>query len=185
MRRKWTFLGVFLVLAVALDYWAKQWAQANLDYGVTEYAWGRILKLTLSFNRGAAFGVSLGNASRPLFIVFSLVTLTWLMTVFHRTESLHRLRLLGITLVCSGAVGNLVDRVLSERGVVDFLGPYDLRFMLWPIFNIADIYVVFGIALLFLSMRSGGLHEEPTVVGVAEGSHESVLEGIGDEEGRL
>ena len=41
--------------------------------------------------------------------------------------------------------------------MTDFLGPYDLGFMLWPIFNAADCYVVIGIGFLLLSMRHGSI----------------------------
>lgn len=155
--RKWTLFVVTVAILVAFDAWTKHWAHSALDPGVTHLAWGGILKLTLSYNTGAAFGLHLGGASRPVFILLSLVVLAWLLTVFHRNPSGSVLRMVGVVLVSGGAVGNLVDRVLRPDGVVDFLGPYDLRFMVWPIFNVADCYVVIGIILLVLSMRQGHL----------------------------
>lgn len=151
MRHKWLFFILFVAAGVALDQWSKQWALAALQYAQTQEAWGGILKLTLSFNKGAAFGLHLGAASRIIFIVFICLTVSWLIVVYHRTHS-GRLRRAGLALVCAGALGNLVDRLTSDAGVVDFLGPYDLGFMIWPIFNVADIWVVLGIACLFLSM---------------------------------
>ena len=169
MSRKWIILAAVLLIGVSLDYGTKRWAQAELDFGVRQEALGGLLKLTLSYNRGAAFGMNLGSASRPAFILFTLVTLVWLLTLYHRTGHSQRTRAFGITLVCAGAVGNLIDRITSADGVVDFLGPYDLGFMIWPIFNVADIYVVVGIGLLLLSLRSGGLHaridDSPHAVG--------------------
>ena len=57
------------------------------------------------------------------------------------------LRLAALGLVCGGAVGNLIDRVLSARGVVDFIdvgvGTYR-----WPTFNIADSAVTVGAVVL-------------------------------------
>jgi signal peptidase II len=155
MSRKWLFFMLVVAAGVALDQWSKQWALSALHYAQTQEAWGGFLKLTLSFNKGAAFGLHLGSASRVIFIVFVLLTLSWLIVVYHRTAK-SRLRLLGLTFVCAGALGNLVDRITSDAGVVDFLGPYDLGFMLWPIFNVADIWVVLGIAALFLSMSHEG-----------------------------
>ena len=157
MGRKWiTFIAVASIL-VALDVWSKLWALGALEYGSTRLAWGGFLKLTLSFNRGAAFGLDLGPASRIIFIVLSFVVLAWLLTVYHRNPGNGVLRASGVILVSAGAGGNLVDRIFRSRGVVDFLGPYDLGFMVWPIFNLADCYVVIGIGLLFLSMRQGRL----------------------------
>jgi len=151
MTGKWLFFIVFVVVGVALDQWSKQWALANLQYSQTQEAWSGLLLLTLSFNKGAAFGLNLGDASRGIFIVFIIATVTWLTVVYHRTHA-GGLRRLGLALVCAGALGNLTDRITSDAGVVDFLGPYNLGFMLWPIFNVADIWVVLGIAALFIAM---------------------------------
>ena len=159
MTGKWTFLALVMVIGVGADFWTKRWALAGLDFGVTEYAWNGILKLTLSYNRGAAFGLHLGEWSRLVFIVFTLVTVTWLIGVYRRTVSDQRMRRLGIAFVCAGALGNLIDRVASASGVVDFLGPYDLGFMMWPIFNVADILVVAGIIAIMISLRAGQLHQ--------------------------
>lgn len=157
MAGKWIFFGVVVVVGIALDYWTKQLALAHLDFGVTQ--WKGPLLLTLSYNRGAAFGLNLGAASRPIFIVFTVVTVLWLSMVYQKTETRHSWRRLGIVLVCAGALGNLIDRVSSAEGVVDFLGPYNLGFMLWPIFNVADILVVAGILALLISLRSSGLRD--------------------------
>jgi signal peptidase II len=56
-------------------------------------------------------------------------------------------RVLALALVCAGALGNLVDRLRSPLGVVDFLdvGVGDMR---WPTFNIADMAVSLGAMLL-------------------------------------
>lgn len=156
MGRKWLLFLVTVAILVAFDAWTKHWAEANLVPGTIRLAWGGFLKLTLSYNEGAAFGLHLGGASRPVFILLSFVVLVWLLMVFHRNPTGSLLRSLGVILVSGGAVGNLVDRISAGR-VVDFLGPYDLRFMVWPIFNVADCYVVVGIVLLVLSMREGRL----------------------------
>jgi signal peptidase II len=157
MRLRWVFWIVVVVLGVALDQWSKRWALETLERGQTVLAWGGLLKLTLSFNQGAAFGLRLGAASRWIFIGFSAVVLVWLAWVYHRARVLGAVRATGIALVSAGAIGNLIDRIFWSRGVVDFLGPYDLGFMVWPIFNIADCWVVIGIGLLLLSMRHGSV----------------------------
>ena len=156
-KRKWVVFAIVVVILVLLDQGTKRWALETLERGMTQHAWGGALLLTLSFNRGAAFGLDLGPASRPLFILLSVVVLIWLGTVYQRTPAGSRSRAAGVALVSGGAIGNLIDRMLSGRGVVDFLGPYDLGIMVWPIFNLADCWVVAGIALLVLSMRSGHL----------------------------
>ena len=62
-----------------------------------------------------------------------------------------RARLLAIALICGGAVGNMLDRIKSASGVVDFLdvGVGTLR---WPVFNVADMAVTTGAGILGLSL---------------------------------
>ena len=59
--------------------------------------------------------------------------------------------MVSISLVVSGAVGNLYDRVRWDRGVVDFIGPIDLGLWDFPIFNIADMAITCGAILLAIS----------------------------------
>ena len=160
MKPRWRFLANIVAAGVLLDFGSKLWAQTSLEPGRTVHLWGGLLKLTLSFNPGAAFGVHLGEASRPLFSAFSVLVLVWLLNLYRREPTMGRQRALGVALVCAGALGNLIDRLFWQRGVVDFLGPYDLGFMVWPIFNVADCYVVVGIACLLFSLRNG----EPLLV---------------------
>jgi signal peptidase II len=76
--------------------------------------------------------------------VVALAILAWL---YQSTREGHRTRVLALALVCAGAIGNLIDRVRSEAGVVDFIdvGFGDTR---WPTFNVADMAVSTGAFLL-------------------------------------
>ena len=74
----------------------------------------------------------------------------------------------------SGAVGNLYDRVRWDRGVVDFLGPIDLGFWHFPIFNVADMAITCGAVLLAISFW---LEEQE------ERAREAALEGAAGEDG--
>jgi 23S rRNA pseudouridine1911/1915/1917 synthase len=67
--------------------------------------------------------------------------------LYHATRQGDFLRTIALGLVCGGAVGNLIDRVRSATGVVDFIdvGVGDLR---WPTFNVADMAVSIGAFLL-------------------------------------
>lgn len=112
---------------------------------------GDYVRLTFIENPGAAFGIHLGPHSRLIFLALSVVALAALGALYWATPAADRIRLLAIALICGGALGNLVDRVRSHRGVVDFLdiGIGTLR---WPIFNVADIAVTTGAILLALSL---------------------------------
>lgn len=108
---------------------------------------GDVARLTLVYNRGAAFGIHVGPYSRPIFAVLTVAALGILWRLYRATEPTDRKRVLALALVSAGAVGNLIDRVRSSRGVVDFidLGTATWR---WPTFNVADVAVTTGAALL-------------------------------------
>ena len=85
------------------------------------------------------------------FIPVTIIALILLGVLLIRTEPQDRFRLLALSLVFSGAFGNLIDRVRWNRGVVDFIGPINLGFMDWPIFNVADMAISCGAVALAIS----------------------------------
>lgn len=151
MKRKLVTLAVILPLVLTLDLITKRWALVALADGRQLELFGGLVPLTLAFNRGAAFGISIGSDPRMLFIPITLIALILLGTLFARAEPDDRLRLLSLALVISGALGNLYDRVRWDVGVVDFLGPINLGFTDFPIFNVADMSISCGAVLLAIS----------------------------------
>ena len=79
------------------------------------------------------------------------------------------LRLVSISMVVAGALGNLYDRVRWDRGVVDFIGPIDLGIMDWPIFNVADMSITCGAVLLAISFWEEERRERAEAVVRKEG----------------
>ena len=135
-----------LFVVAALDVATKAAALRYLSPPyVPHEVFGDVARLTLSFNRGAAFGISVG--SRLLISLASLIVVGFLFRLYRETPQGLRARVLALGLICGGAVGNLVDRARSGRGVVDFidLGIGDVRF--WT-FNVADVAVTGGAILL-------------------------------------
>ena len=154
--RSWTggktglFLGI-VSCVVLLDYVTKRLIQDNFHLYQQVEIIGDYLRLTFIYNPGAAFGIHLGPYSRAIFLVLSVIALVALGAMYWATPARDKVRLTSISLICAGAIGNLIDRIRSERGVVDFLdvGIGDLR---WPIFNVADIAVTTGAIFLALSL---------------------------------
>ena len=108
---------------------------------------GEAVQFTLVYNPGAAFGWSVGPFSRWIFMALTVVALVILWRLYRATLEEQRIRLVALALVCGGALGNLVDRVRWARGVVDFID-VGIGGMRWPTFNIADVAVSVGAALL-------------------------------------
>ena len=134
-----------------LDIITKRWALEALAGGNRMELLGGLVPLTLAFNRGAAFGLSIGDDPRWFFIPVTVLAMGLLAVLFAQSESEDRVKVISISLILSGALGNLVDRVRWDRGVVDFIGPVNLGFMDWPIFNVADSSITCGAVLLGIS----------------------------------
>ncbi|MDA0329877.1 MAG: signal peptidase II [Gemmatimonadetes bacterium] len=150
MRLKHLIFGLTLPAVLALDVITKRWALEALAVRSSEML-GGLVPLTLAFNKGAAFGMRIGDDSRWFFVPVTIVALILLSVLYKQAEGRDFLRIGSISLVVSGALGNLYDRVRWDRGVVDFLGPIDLGLWDFPIFNVADMAITCGAILLAIS----------------------------------
>jgi signal peptidase II len=158
MTRAWStsklgVLGGVLGSVLLLDLVTKLLVQRTLTLYQQVNVIGEYVRLTYIHNPGAAFGIQLGppGASRYIFLFLSLIALGALAAMYWVTPAKDKVRLSSIALICAGALGNLLDRLRSAQGVVDFLdvGVGDLR---WPVFNVADIAVTVGAIFLALSL---------------------------------
>ena len=150
MRTKLAVFGTMFPAIIVLDVFTKRWALLSLA-GRPSELFGGLVPLTLAFNKGAAFGISVGDDSRWFFVPVTIVALVILGMLLRQAGRHDYLRIVSLTLVVSGAVGNLYDRLRWSRGVVDFIGPIDLIFWDFPIFNVADMAISCGAVLLALS----------------------------------
>jgi signal peptidase II len=150
----------FWPLAIALlvaDCATKRAVESRLELGIPKPVVGETVRFTLSYNTNAAMGFQVGGEKRR--IVLSAMTIAALIVLgvlYHRTRPADRLRVIGVALVAGGALGNLIDRVRSSAGVVDFIdvGVSNVRF--WT-FNVADMGITIGAILLMLTLgRWGG-----------------------------
>jgi len=140
----WPILGT-LVLA---DCSTKELVQTALTGNPGPHPLlGDWLRVTLAYNPGAALNLSLGGASRVVFGTIAATAVVALLLLYRRTPPTARLRAAALALVAGGALGNLLDRLRSPLGVIDFIdvGIGDARF--WT-FNVADMGVTIGALLL-------------------------------------
>lgn len=136
---------------VVLDIITKRIVERTLVLYDPVPVWGDFFRLTYIFNKGAAFGLHLGGASRYVFMALAIVAVVVLFLMYRSTPWTDRARLLAIASVTGGAIGNLIDRVRWDRGVVDFLD-FGFGNVRWPVFNVADIAVTCGAILLAISL---------------------------------
>jgi len=151
VRPKYLIFSLIFPVIMITDLITKRWALGALDGRVQADMLGGLVPLTLAFNKGAAFGIRIGDDSRWIFVPVTLVALALLAVLYRQAADRDVLRIVSISLVVSGAIGNLWDRVKWDRGVVDFIGPIDLGFWDFPIFNVADSAITCGAILLAIS----------------------------------
>ena len=140
----WPVLLIVTIIDVASKRVAVHWLPPQ---HVPHELVGDWLRFTLVYNPGAAFGLHVGQYSRWIFMVLTLVALVILARFYRGTRSGDFTRTMALAPVCGGAVGNLIDRIRSGAGVIDFIdvGLGDSR---WPTFNVADVAVSTGAFLL-------------------------------------
>jgi len=155
------------VVSIALDLWTKSWAWDNLRGSPPLEIVHDLFYLQFSFNTGSAFGFLGGHdLARPFFIVVTLITVGYMGNLVRKLPTDRVYGYLAIGLVIGGALGNMHDRIIRSlelggqlrHGVIDWILVYYLPGSAWPNFNIADVVLVVGVALLFPYLL---FHAEP------------------------
>ena len=175
-RAKGTLFWTLIAAIVAVDVLTKFIARTTLvPYRMPREVIGEWVRFTLVFNQGAAFGLHLGPWSRQIFLLLTVVALIILARLYKDTRPDDRVRVIALGLVCAGAIGNLIDRIKSPVGVVDFL---DIGFgnWRWPTFNVADIAVTTGAILLAWALWGEDREREESR---KQGAESSELQGSG------
>ena len=153
MKRKYWILLIICVWIISIDQWAKYVVQQRLVlYQRVEVIHG-FFNLTHVRNPGGAFGIfggEKGGLGSWFFVVFSLVAIGSILFLFVKAREGEKTFSLSFSLVLSGAVGNLIDRLRYEE-VVDFLDFYLFSYH-WPAFNVADSAICIGIGLMALDL---------------------------------
>ena len=141
-------LGLAAVL-VGLDQ-ATKWIAVNaLAFGERVPVIPGFFDFTLVYNRGAAFSflAGAGGWQRWFFTGIGIVAAVFIVWMLARHGS-QRLFALALSLILGGAIGNVIDRVWQGK-VTDFVLLY-WRDWHWPAFNVADMAITCGAALLIL-----------------------------------
>ena len=167
-----SFLFVVATVSLVADVASKLWAEKALDgYPGFVTVLDDHLMFILAKNKGGAWGLLQGqseNVRRPFFLLVSVAAIAFIMTLYRRlTPRQHALRW-GLPLVLGGALGNVFDRVRYGH-VIDFIdyraewvramntfiakhvpGHYITDH--WPTFNVADVAICVGVALMAVDM---------------------------------
>ena len=139
-------VGVLVVLVLVLgDQISKQAAVEYLKYGPDIILIPGVIQLHYLENTGIAFSFLEGKMT--LFYILTPILAGIMIYIFFRTPARRRFlpMLICCLLLIAGAAGNLIDRVTFQY-VIDFIYFSLIDF---PVFNVADIYVTLGAAILF------------------------------------
>lgn len=161
-----------IVLCVAADQALKLWTVAHLGLYESMPLLPGIVELKYIQNTGGGFSILTGHTW--LLTVLTIVLMAVLGWLLVKKIFTHPLALWTLTLILGGGLGNLIDRVRLGY-VVDM---FNLQFMNYPVFNIADICVVcgaIGFAVYYLLLHDKVTKkEEPKTEDLSDdGSHQS------------
>jgi signal peptidase II len=146
--KKHGFTAAIFGIFLAGDILSKWLVEAHIGLYERINIMESFVQLTLIYNKGGVFGIMQGH--QFFFMIISLVVLVLLVAfyIFEKNKNIPFLIAMGM--VFSGAVGNILDRLLGKPGVVDFVYIGDDRFYRWPAFNVADSAIVIGAILLLV-----------------------------------
>lgn len=165
---KWTKICLFCVLAVCLigcDRVTKDLAKTHLADKATISYFHDTIRLLYVENTGAAMSLGDNLPKKTSFWLLSMLPLAFLIMMaaytIRRTQQMKLLKLISLSMIIAGGLGNVIDRILFDRHVTDFLniGIGNIR---TGIFNLADLYVSLGAILLVVSFRQR--EKDPTPI---------------------
>lgn len=142
----WCGSHSLVVGVLAFDQLTKEWALGRLSDGSAIEVLPTV-QFALTFNRGFSFSIGSGNGN---LVGFAVIAICVVLSVLIVRET-HWRRTILLAVILGGALGNLVDRAfradegLLSGAVIDFI---DVEW--YAVFNVADIFVVGGIAFLFV-----------------------------------
>ena len=137
---------ILIIILICIDQISKFLVVFNKD-NLPKTIIKNFLNITYCENRGIAFGLASGYVQ--LFSIITLVIIVAiLICVCINFKKINTFLSVGIGMLISGGVGNLIDRLIRLY-VVDFIDFGE--FINFPVFNIADIFVVIGVIVIGIS----------------------------------
>ena len=154
MKKKSLFILIVILILTIIDQIIKYLVVSNISIGSEKIIIDNFLKFIYIRNTGAAFGILSGNI---IFLIFITVLLIFYIVNEMKKNINNNLSLLSFSLILSGALGNLIDRVV--RGyVVDYIS-FTLFNREMSVFNLADTYITIGVILLIYIVIKEGNNE--------------------------
>mgnify|MGYP000862953726 FL=1 len=145
-------LFLMTILIIVLDQVSKYAAAKYLKGGSPHIIIKNFFQLYYVENYGAAFGI-LQNRKVFFIIITSIVIISITFFLFRCSYSLNKLMKVSLCMLMGGAIGNLIDRIRLGY-VVDFISIRFGKGYDFPVFNVADMFVVTGTILIMIMIIS-------------------------------
>lgn len=144
-------------IVVLLDQLSKIIVRASLNVNYSIKIIGRFFKITHVENEGAAWSIL--NGRWVFLVILSLLFLVFIFTCIKRDNRNTKLNIFGYSFLIGGIIGNMMDRILYRR-VTDFLSFRIFNYE-FPVFNIADVFIVVGMFIFIIDIFLEGREEGP------------------------
>jgi signal peptidase II len=145
MRLKNRYFWIAAILVFLFDQFTKYWIVKTFTLGQTFPIWPGVFHFTYVTNTGAAFSLLSGKVEWLRWLSLGVSLLLIAVACFGQLFSIWEQ--IGYGLILGGAIGNGIDRFQLGH-VVDFL---DVRWLNFPVFNVADSFINVGIVCLLIS----------------------------------
>lgn len=139
-------ITMFVVLGG--DQFTKHLISSSMQLGQSHEIIDGLFYFTYAQNTGVAWGMLAGHLT--LFILVAIIAAVVMVLYFRKTKKEEVLTRFGLVLVFAGLLGNLIDRIFFGY-VRDFIDVIIFNYN-FPIFNIADMAVVIGVALIIIEI---------------------------------
>jgi signal peptidase II len=143
---QWIELAAVVIAAIAADQLTKLIVSSQLQLDEALHVVGPFTIHHVQ-NSGIAFG--LFSSATAIVTALTALAVGWMLLFFARSGARHPVLPVALGLLIGGSTSNLIDRIRLGH-VTDFL---DLRY--WPAFNLADSFIVIGVAILFVALMLG------------------------------
>jgi signal peptidase II len=151
------YSGIIIFISVLLDLLTKYLVHINLYPYESITVIDNFFSIVYAKNTGSAFSF-LSNAPvwfrKPFFIIIPLAAMlliAFLIKNAIKEGKENKFQVYAFSMILGGALGNFINRI-STGSVIDFLQFKLTRTYYWPSFNVADIAITIGVAILFIEM---------------------------------
>ncbi len=157
--KRWIKILLFCCSSLTLVSWdraSKELAKEHLKDNEAISYFHDTFRLVYVENTGAAMSLGDGLSKNTSFWLLSVLPLALLVGmsvyVIKQTDRINWPKLIAFALIISGGLGNIIDRILFDRHVTDFMN-IGINSLRTGIFNFADVFITAGVIILLFQFR--------------------------------